>query len=658
MMKSLLKFVFLPKDVSAVETRHINRINRVALGACLAHLPLFLLVAWLCQTSLLQALGFGCLLVLGPVVSTLVLRNPRMQSLVFGFTTMALGALLVHLGQGPMQIEMHFHFFAALALLTVWGNPSVIWVATITVALHHFLFWLFIPASVFNYAASIWVVLVHAIFVVVEAIAASFIARNFFDNVIGLEHIIEEKTQEVKQQHEDLKQIMDNTAQGFITISLDGRILSEPSTILTSWLGKVDVSSAFEFFGRINSEFGFRLRLVTEAIQEDMMPLEVSLDQFPRRLQVEGIALGIEYRPIMENGRVQKILLVISDLTSQLEKARNERIQQETIGIFEKVTHDSFGFLEFLEEGSRLVAQIVDVPASDPIQVSRYLHTLKGNSGLFGVHSIADLCHKIESEIEEHKEGLSPANGQELKHAWQDLQDRVSIFSVKEPRLQVSEGDLLDALAKIKRGASRDDIIKVLVSWRYEPIKSRFSRFAEQTRVIAERLEKLPVEIVTEDQGLRLPKENWSGFWAAFAHAIRNSVDHGLESPDQRKELGKASGWIRFSTQVRADGFSIIIEDNGAGIDWDRVRDKCRNKGLPHSNPDEMMAALFSDGFSTTDQANAFSGRGIGMGSLKVECARLGGTIALNSVRGQGTQLCFHFPLTAMLEPEEAQRAA
>ena len=95
------------------------------------------------------------------------LRDPRTLGLVYGFTSMGLGALLAHLGQGPMQIEMHFHFFAALALLTVWANPLVIWVATLTVALHHALFWLLLPSSVFNYQASFWVVAVHASFVFV-----------------------------------------------------------------------------------------------------------------------------------------------------------------------------------------------------------------------------------------------------------------------------------------------------------------------------------------------------------------------------------------------------------------------------------------------------------------------------------------------------------
>ena len=65
---------------------------------------------------------------------------------------------LVHVGQGPVQIEMHFYFFALLAMLAVYGNPLVILVAAVTVALHHLVLWALLPASVFNYDAPIWVV--------------------------------------------------------------------------------------------------------------------------------------------------------------------------------------------------------------------------------------------------------------------------------------------------------------------------------------------------------------------------------------------------------------------------------------------------------------------------------------------------------------------
>src|SRR4029453_6189479 len=113
--------------------------------------------------------------------------NPRSVSLVCGFAAMLMGGLLVNFGQGPVQIEMHFYFFALLAMLVLYGDPVVIDVAAVTVAAHHLLVLIYLPASVFNYAAPWWVVAVHAGFVVLESLATVYIARSFFDNVIGLE---------------------------------------------------------------------------------------------------------------------------------------------------------------------------------------------------------------------------------------------------------------------------------------------------------------------------------------------------------------------------------------------------------------------------------------------------------------------------------------
>ena len=133
------------------------------------------LVAWLAKTDILRAILYSTIVLSGPTAAKAVAQNPRHVTRVFGFTAMALGGLLVHFGQGPMQIEMHFYFFALLAMLVTFANPMVILAATVTVALHHLLVWMVVPRSVFNYDAPAWVVAVHAGFVLLEATAACFV---------------------------------------------------------------------------------------------------------------------------------------------------------------------------------------------------------------------------------------------------------------------------------------------------------------------------------------------------------------------------------------------------------------------------------------------------------------------------------------------------
>src|SRR5262249_17283367 len=141
----------------------------------------------------------------GPTLAYFFFQNPRSLSVTFGFTAMAMGGLLVHFGQGPMQIEMHFYFFTLLALLSIFGNPLVIILPAVTVAAHHGLLYFLLPRSVFNYDASLWAVVVHAAFVVLESFAACFMARSFFDNVIGLERIVGERTRELDAVNRDMR---------------------------------------------------------------------------------------------------------------------------------------------------------------------------------------------------------------------------------------------------------------------------------------------------------------------------------------------------------------------------------------------------------------------------------------------------------------------
>lgn len=204
-MRFLLAYLTLPAEITAFERQYLARVNKVALWFFLAHPPVLAAVAWLAGTNVLQALLFGTVAVAGPLLAWRAFDSPRIVSLVFGFTAMSVGALLAHFGKGPMQIEMHFYFFVSLALLAVFANPMVIIVAALTVVVHHLAFYLLLPSSVFNYEASIWAVMLHAAFVVVESVAGCFVARTFFDNVVGLEKIIFARTEELRHATEERK---------------------------------------------------------------------------------------------------------------------------------------------------------------------------------------------------------------------------------------------------------------------------------------------------------------------------------------------------------------------------------------------------------------------------------------------------------------------
>jgi len=206
---------------------------------------------------------------------------------------------------------MHFYFFVLIALLAVFANPMVITAAAVTAALHHAILWIALPASIFNYEAPFWVVAVHALFVVLESVAACFIARSFFDNVIGLEKIVAQRTLEVDQRNNDMRRILNSVRQGFCTISPEGLISEERSAAVDALLGKVsDNETIIDVLRRHDEETAEWYELGLEDVFADIMPLQITLDQLPKRILANGKTISIASRPIHEDDKLIGLALV------------------------------------------------------------------------------------------------------------------------------------------------------------------------------------------------------------------------------------------------------------------------------------------------------------------------------------------------------------
>lgn len=162
---------------TAFERQYYRSLNYAAVLMLAALIPVFMGVGYYFGTGVALAAIAGAAIVAGPVGAYCSMPESRITGLAVSIASMCMVALLIHLGQG--MIEMHFGVFIILALLVVYGDVWVVLAAAVTVALHHTLFWLFLPASVFNYDASFAIVVLHATFVVVETGPSCWIARRF-----------------------------------------------------------------------------------------------------------------------------------------------------------------------------------------------------------------------------------------------------------------------------------------------------------------------------------------------------------------------------------------------------------------------------------------------------------------------------------------------
>jgi two-component system, chemotaxis family, sensor kinase CheA len=206
---------------------------------------------------------------------------------------------------------------------------------------------------------------------------------------------------------------------------------------------------------------------------------------------------------------------------------------------------------------------------------------------------------------------------------------------------------LMAGLSALERNTR--DLQESVMSIRMMPIASVFSRFPRLVRDLAQQLGK-EVDLVTEGESTELDKGLIEKVADPLTHLVRNSMDHGIETPDKRVQAGKSPrGTITLRAYHRGGNIVIEVADNGGGLNRERILAKARERGMSVSDamPDhEVFALIFEAGFSTAENVTAISGRGVGMDVVKRNITALGGRVEIESVQGIGTQISIRLPLT------------
>ncbi|MEB3237707.1 MAG: chemotaxis protein CheA [Candidatus Sericytochromatia bacterium] len=201
-------------------------------------------------------------------------------------------------------------------------------------------------------------------------------------------------------------------------------------------------------------------------------------------------------------------------------------------------------------------------------------------------------------------------------------------------------------------GSVISDIHGVIMKLRMMPVERVFSRFPRMVRDLARELGK-EVQLVVEGQETELDRLMIDEIADPLLHLLRNAVDHGLEPGDDRELMGKPRiGTIRLAARHEGSHVIIEVQDDGKGLDPERIRRKAVEKGLigqdeaQRLNDKQCLDLLFLPGFSTRDEVTDISGRGVGMDAVKAKTLALGGVLDMTSQVGRGTHVTVILPLT------------
>ncbi|WP_110969425.1 chemotaxis protein CheA [Pseudomonas huaxiensis] len=224
-------------------------------------------------------------------------------------------------------------------------------------------------------------------------------------------------------------------------------------------------------------------------------------------------------------------------------------------------------------------------------------------------------------------------------------------------RLGLNSGDEAMSKAVSNLDVVTADLQTAVMKTRMQPIKKVFGRFPRLVRDLARQLKKdITLELVGEETDL--DKNLVEALADPLVHLVRNAVDHGVETPEEREASGKSRGGkVVLSAEQEGDHILLSISDDGKGMDPGVLRAKAVEKGLMDKDAADRLSEsdcynlIFAPGFSTKTEISDVSGRGVGMDVVKTKIAQLNGSISIYSAKGQGSKIVIKVPLTLAIMP-------
>jgi hypothetical protein len=297
-----------------------------------------------------------------------------------------------------------------------------------------------------------------------------------------LENRVAERSAALEARTAEMRMVLDHVAQGLVTVGTCGRLFAERSAILATWFPDGMPDTLVGLF-RDDPGMVAWLDLAWEQLITGFLPLDLALHQLPAQLRVGDRTLALAWQPIVsETGTLERVLVVLSDVTAALRLASAERDQHQLAAIFHSLSEDRNGVVEFVREAKLIVADLARGIGGPEIE-RRLLHTLKGNAALFGLSALAARCHDIEDAMALDSRPMTEPERASLAGAWNALYDQLSRFiDVGRDVVRIRRADYEAALAALVRDghpAAHD-----VALWALEPLRTRLERLAEPARAL------------------------------------------------------------------------------------------------------------------------------------------------------------------------------
>lgn len=482
----------------------------------------------------------------------------------------------------------------------------------------------------------------------------------------------------LEKKNTQVKSILDNVGQGFLSFGKDFVIDDEYSSECINIFGKspAGFTLAELVYPRDNEEQELLNEVLTHVMNEDeekQTDLYISL--LPTETELEGRTIQLEYKVVNANLN-KRLITIMSDITEKrrLEKQMEEEKNTMSMVVKAIVFHEQW--TECIREYEYFTKYKLYhiIENNRPIhlkieEINRYLHTFKGNFSQFNSNLAVKRLHNMESQLNHIKKYAAHIDENMIRSLvlrsnmpdWlqEDLERVSSVLGEdywnKQNVIRVDKKYLVELEKRMINFLpynANAQLLPLLKKMQHKSLKEMLKIYPEHTYQLAARMGKLINPFSIEGDDVMLDSEYYSNFIRSLVHVFRNVVDHGIEYPDDRIHLGKSeAGNIQFQIESSDELFKITISDDGAGFDEDKLVANVLEKGkytadqIQTFSKEQILELAFESDISTADEITVISGRGIGLSTVKYEVEKIKGKIEINNRQGEGSSLTFIIPI-------------
>lgn len=503
-----------------------------------------------------------------------------------------------------------------------------------------------------------------------------------------LEKKVEQRTLELQEKNKNIQSLLKNIKQGIFTITTGGLIHHEYSDYLVEILGtqniaKENVNTLLFKNSNLGADTASQIEnLILTAIGENAITFELNKHLLVRDLEfinVENkkIHLEIDWNPIIgDNDTLERIMCTLRDVT-EVKKFRNEaEIKKQDLEIIgEIIKNEATICANFFKTSLNYIDDCYKIASNEAIEKSSYdkilihLHTIKGNARTLGFSYINNLLHKIEQQfisfkgLLENKESFAQSDIISNQMDF-DSKEEITIVKFMLERYQNVNDNVLGRKSN-NVSNNEEDSAKLLVvekctemlqkldynniqhvkkvNFEVEKIMSQMSTISfkdilhptlKSISQLANQLHKQEPQVIINDSGIRFKLSKKNLVNNVFMHLVRNSLDHGIESSEERISKNKNPNPNIFIT-MELDPKMVLWDymDDGRGLNLEKIKNKALLNKIINSNEiisdEELANLIFISGLTTAENISDVSGRGIGMDAVKKMIEKEGGNVTL-----------------------------